>query len=722
MPFGSSVVVSDGKDPQEIVDFGKVYEKLIEPALLSAGCEAFRADKEISAGDIRTDMFFELATADFVVAEISALNPNVFYELGVRNGLCPQGVFLIRGDWPWSRPFDIAPDRNFTYKSAYFQAGINTAVPEEDVEQLANVLRQAIKADPQKIGSPVYALLPGLKAADVSGIQTSKARYFTTLQDDWTEHVRNAQRKGRPGNIITLAEDAPTPVHRVEILFEAGKALIGLCRYGPAEKILRQILGIDPDHRRARIQLGLVLQHLNRPLEAEDEMRSVIRRYGEDPKASEILGEVYRYLWRLSWKVAKTGGEPPCDQAAEAQGHDTTKKRAKENASLALLAYQNFFHAHRTQPQAYFNGFNAALLLAIIDHLFDRRPDDFGATQVRDLLEPVRFAAECARRGADAGGDHDEHFWSTTTLSGLALLQANVDRKDPADSNLLKESLQLIKDACAFPQTTLFQMELLKQRLTLLVDLGFHRSFAKDAIEAVDEAARVHHTFCADNAIGHFGEVQNRPADQCIKVVLFYGGRLASGGETTRSAGDAIEWVTQRMNEALDSWSIGEGDLAIAPGIQEGDLLFAELCLQRGSSVRILLLEPSPQEISGALWPVMPDVWAEKFQKLAGDERVSIVRHAEELGPPPLNLSQAKSRHNRWVMHTARLAAEGAAHADFCGLVIMDENGANNPEGAMNPENPAFFVAGIRQSLNYQGNVKVIRPESPKIASVAAHS
>src|SRR5471032_2714752 len=68
------------------VNFDEVYERLIKPALQNAGCVPFRADKEAGAGDIRTDMFYELVTADVIVADISLLNANVFYELGVRHG------------------------------------------------------------------------------------------------------------------------------------------------------------------------------------------------------------------------------------------------------------------------------------------------------------------------------------------------------------------------------------------------------------------------------------------------------------------------------------------------------------------------------------------------------------------------------------------------------------------------------------------------------------
>jgi hypothetical protein len=109
MPFG----VKDG------IDFDAVYERLLKPALVQAGCVPFRADQEPAAGDIRTDMFYELVTADVIVADISLLNPNVFYELGVRHGVAPRGVFMVHGGWS-RRPFDVAPDRTFSYDGTLF--------------------------------------------------------------------------------------------------------------------------------------------------------------------------------------------------------------------------------------------------------------------------------------------------------------------------------------------------------------------------------------------------------------------------------------------------------------------------------------------------------------------------------------------------------------------------------------------------------------------------
>ena len=105
MPYG----VKDG------IDFNLVYADLIKPALESARLEVFRADEELRAGDIRTDMFQELLLADLVVVDLSIDNPNVWYELGVRHALRPRGVIQIQGKRD-HLPFDVYVDRAVRYQ------------------------------------------------------------------------------------------------------------------------------------------------------------------------------------------------------------------------------------------------------------------------------------------------------------------------------------------------------------------------------------------------------------------------------------------------------------------------------------------------------------------------------------------------------------------------------------------------------------------------------
>src|SRR6266540_7264987 len=109
MPFGSKPG-PDGK----LIDFNKVFDAYIRPALEDAGLTAFRADEEMRAGDIRTDMFQELLVADLVVADLTIDNPNVWYELGVRHALRARGVVIVCGG-KVTTAFDLYTNRKLRY-------------------------------------------------------------------------------------------------------------------------------------------------------------------------------------------------------------------------------------------------------------------------------------------------------------------------------------------------------------------------------------------------------------------------------------------------------------------------------------------------------------------------------------------------------------------------------------------------------------------------------
>ena len=90
-PFGKKLG-PDGK----MIDFDAIYADFLQPALAEVGCAIVRADAELRAGIIRTDMFQELLLADLVVAELTLDNPNVWYELGVRHALRARGMIALQ--------------------------------------------------------------------------------------------------------------------------------------------------------------------------------------------------------------------------------------------------------------------------------------------------------------------------------------------------------------------------------------------------------------------------------------------------------------------------------------------------------------------------------------------------------------------------------------------------------------------------------------------------
>jgi hypothetical protein len=282
-----------------MIDFDRIYQELFEPALTRAGCDVKRADQNVEAGDIRRDMFSMLLTADFVIADLTIPNPNVFYELGIREGACPRGLIAVRGDDNARLPFDVAPDRAFPYDpSFFFKEGANTSLQGkgDQLERLTGVFERAIAADPGAIASPVYSLLPYLRPVEWEDI-----KIFGKWASDWLTLVNKAMMAGRPGDILTLSTYPPPRVPSSKTQFQAAMALLGLCRYEAARTVLEPLAQSVSSDLEAQMQYATVLIRLRRIPEAQDVLNGIVRANPTAAKAIDLLGQANRFLWHLSW-------------------------------------------------------------------------------------------------------------------------------------------------------------------------------------------------------------------------------------------------------------------------------------------------------------------------------------------------------------------------------------------------------------------------------------
>src|SRR5260370_37697284 len=91
MLFGKNPDLPSGVE----VDFDQIYATAIEPAIVKVGLEPIRGDRERTGGIIHAPMFGRLLLSDFVVADLTLSNPNVFYELGVRHTARPYTTVPI---------------------------------------------------------------------------------------------------------------------------------------------------------------------------------------------------------------------------------------------------------------------------------------------------------------------------------------------------------------------------------------------------------------------------------------------------------------------------------------------------------------------------------------------------------------------------------------------------------------------------------------------------
>ncbi len=101
MPFG----MKRDRDRTKL-NFDKIYSGMIKPAVEELGIECVRCDEIGQPGWIHKTMIQHIYAADITVVDITTLNANVFYELGVRQALRPSITVLIRKEKTKS-PFNI---------------------------------------------------------------------------------------------------------------------------------------------------------------------------------------------------------------------------------------------------------------------------------------------------------------------------------------------------------------------------------------------------------------------------------------------------------------------------------------------------------------------------------------------------------------------------------------------------------------------------------------
>lgn len=86
------------EETDEHEHFLTIYSKYVKPILGEFQYEIIRVDEDIVPGPIDKKLVNYLATSDLVIADLSTLNPNVFYELGIRHALKAKGTILIVDD------------------------------------------------------------------------------------------------------------------------------------------------------------------------------------------------------------------------------------------------------------------------------------------------------------------------------------------------------------------------------------------------------------------------------------------------------------------------------------------------------------------------------------------------------------------------------------------------------------------------------------------------
>src|SRR6516162_3524961 len=633
MPFGKKNA-ADGT----VIDFDAVYKELLAPAITAAGLAPHRADADRRGGSIHLDMFQDLLLAEFVVADLTLDNPNVWYEIGVRHALRAGGAVLTYALRD-RLPFDIAGQRmqRYTLKDGKLDPDL--------VETERTALKEAIEATlgawRGRRASPVYQQLPSLKEPDWKTLKVGDVNEFWQGLEAWQSRINVALQKQRPGDILVLAEETPNSVLEFEALRTAARALLKLNRPRYALSVIEQARQLDPDDVKARQVEAMVLGRTERYPEA----RENLRRLAEERKDGETLGLLAR-TWKDEWAQLWN---------AHPQRKLEPLTAARDTAGMLQSAASAYVEAFRAAPSDYYPGINALMLGRLWEHVTGRQS-----------RLPLSLVAAGVGWTVDASIECKKDYWALATRAELALIE---NRKDEAIDDYSEAA------AIAVDNRDRFAIDSSSQQLDFLAEL-------KLGGEIVAEAARV-----IDGAEQQLDRLLGARAKEPAHVVVFSGHMIddpkvrGEGKEKpARFPPAKIEAAAARIRAALDEIGAGAGDLGLCGGASGGDLLFAEACLERGMRVELRLARSENEFLAESVTFADPERrWEQSFMRVKENPETKTLVMPEELGPAPKGVS-VHDRCNRWILYSA--LSQGLSRASF--ITLWNGEPGDGPGGTQN--------------------------------------
>ena len=383
------VLMPFGKKPDAVgntIDFDRVYDEIIKPAIQRADMEAIRADQEMGGGIIHKPMYERLILCEYAVADLTTANANVFYELGLRHAVRPWSTVLIFAEGG-RLPFDVGLLRSLPYKLK--KNGV-PANPETDLKALAKKLKAAQAAtDDEKppTDSPLYQLVDGYPnvADQVAHEKTDVFREQVRYSEDAKVRLATARKQGI--DAVRIIEKEFGKLKNLE----AGVLIDLLLSYRAASGWTDMIALVKKMPRPVAAtvlvqeQLAFALNRAGKSEEAEKVLTDLLAKRGPSSETFGILGRVYKDRWEAAVKSGK-------------------KLQARALLEKALETYLSGFEADSRDA---YPGINAVTLMELKDPPDPRR---------ERMLPVVTYAVE----QKIAKGKPD--YWDHATLLELAVL------------------------------------------------------------------------------------------------------------------------------------------------------------------------------------------------------------------------------------------------------------------------------------------------------------
>jgi tetratricopeptide (TPR) repeat protein len=421
MPFGQKPDLKSGV----VVDFDQIYNEAIKPAIEACGLQALRGDEERTGGIIHGAMFARLLLAEFVVADLTLANPNVFYELGIRHAAKPFTTVPIFANVS-ALPFDVALVRAVGYQLK--KGKLTKTAAQKLKSQLAKRLGDAISGATMH-DSPLFQLIPKFPGIDLPEEVTESFKDRIRQAEEFREILSSARvqplHEGREALSRIRRELGDLKTVQRSVLIE----LMSSFRDAEAFEELVELYDSFPtpvqEYVIVKQQFALALNRRNRSDDREKALKildELLENRGPDSETLGIKGRIHKDIYKESAQAGRITAAAALDYAID--------------------AYTKGFEA---DPRDYYPGVNAINLLM--------QKDDAGALkEVARLLPLVSFAVE--RRGGASSGN----YWDLATVLELACIGDDWATADRVLPKVILAATKTFETA-----TTLGNLRLLKQ-------------------------------------------------------------------------------------------------------------------------------------------------------------------------------------------------------------------------------------------------------------------
>lgn len=429
MPFGQKTTSSGAA-----VNFDAVYHELIVPSLEAAGLEALRSDDVLAGGSIHKLVLERLTLSDFVLADLTTGNPNVFFELGLRQGLRPQNTVTIFCEVEPS-PLDPELWRAIPYS-------VTPAGTPADISRTQSALVRRLREEQESEGASRLREILGGQPLEVD---QGRVEVFRSRVEHWEEiRARLAKARSRGIEAVRAIENELGDISEIDSSVVIDLFLSYRSVKGWAEMIslATRMAPQFSSSVMVRQQLALAFNRLGRSQEAERVLTDLIARMGPSSESYGILGRIYKDRY----------------EAARTEGNE---KFAAELLNQAIDAY---VHGFESDWRDAYPGINAVTLMEI------REPPD---PRRKKLLPVIRYAVE--RRIAAGKPD----YWDFATLLELAVLA-----QDEADA---QSSLESVRLTARFP----FETETTARNLRLINEVREKRGAIRPWMKSIEQSLMV---------------------------------------------------------------------------------------------------------------------------------------------------------------------------------------------------------------------------------------